>query len=209
MCKNFSNFIKFLSLFLLVSSCTSSGRTHKKDYSIAKFITGTAMIDTVKDVHIVNMIRAIGAPNNSATVDKYKYYQWLHSRTVGVSTLFGGGSTTLYCNLTAETQANKIKLINWYGNQCSVFLDPIGEYFKDKLNIAVIMDEDEKKQNPVTVKTIAGESDLKEKSSEYDKPIIDLRQKSSEQKALEQTSVERPVDLKPTSSEKSNIVEVK
>ena len=131
---------------LVISSCASSGRTKNNDSIVARFVNGTAMINAAQDVHIVNMIRAIGAPNNSISVAKYKYYQWQYSRSVGVSTLFGGGSTTLYCNLTAETQVNKISLINWYGNQCSVFLDPLGDYLKDKLNIAVITDEDENKK---------------------------------------------------------------
>jgi hypothetical protein len=124
-------------LALIISSCSFSGRTKDKRNNITNFITGIAMIDAVKDAHIINLIRAIGVPNNSMIIGKYKYYQWQNSKNVGVSTLFGGGSTTFYCNLTAETQDNKIKSIHWYGNQCTVFLDLISSYFKDKLNISI------------------------------------------------------------------------
>jgi hypothetical protein len=79
-------------------------------------------------------------------IDKYKYYQWDYSRTVGVSTILGGGTTTFYCKLSAETQNNKVKTLNWYGNQCDIFLDLIKEYFQDKLNVAIILDEDSKQQ---------------------------------------------------------------
>lgn len=213
----FSNFIRIFAIILFVSSCTFSSGTGEKSYGLTKFITGSAAIDTVKDVHVINLIRAIGTPNNSMTVGKYKYYQWQHSRTVGVSTLFGGGSTTLYCSLTAETQTNKIKSINWYGNQCGIFLDSMGEYFKDKLNIAVIVDEDEKKQSSATIKNTAGENDLKEKTPEHNKPAIDLRQKSLEQKTSEQPNItepktnpiEHPSELKQTVSEKGNIIETR
>lgn len=176
------NVFALFCFILVISSCTFNGRSHEKHDGITSFINGSAAIDKVKDVHVINMIRAIGAPNNNVTVGKFKYYQWNHDRTVGVSTLLGGGSTTLYCSMTAETQGGKIKLINWYGNQCGVFLDPIGEYFKDKLNIAVITDEDEKKQNDgFQVKSDISEQDIKGKNSEQ-KSSIDLRQKTLEQK---------------------------
>lgn len=164
--------IKFLTKVILtyslilgfVSSCTMFGGTKNKGDGIANFITGTAVVDNVQNVHIINLIRAIGAPNNSTIIGGYKYYQWQHGRSVGFSTLFGGGSTTLYCNLTAETRRGKIKIINWYGNQCGIFLDPMNDYFADKLNIAVIADENDKTQNIVTSKPNSSKSELKNSS---------------------------------------------
>jgi hypothetical protein len=186
--KSFQDKIFYFFVILALSSCTFFGGA-KKDKGISQFITGAISLDKVKDVHIVNMMRAIGAPNNSVVVGGYRYYQWHHSGTVGVNTLLGGGSTTLYCSLTTETQSNKIKIINWYGNQCSLFLDPIGEYFEDKLNIAVITDESDKKQN---MAASAAEGNSGQKNSETgNKPVIDLRQKTPEQKSIEQKTLEQ------------------
>lgn len=185
-----------LITFLLISSCTYNGGSHQKHDGITDLISGTAAVDKVKDVHIINLIHAIGAPSNFITIGKFKYYQWNHARTVGVSTLFGGGSTTLYCSLTAETTGEKIKLINWYGNQCGIFLDLIGDYFKNKLNIAVITDEDEKKQNAVT-STKSTVSEVEKKEVEKEKPqevpqnTIDLRQKTEEQKVEEKKAIQQ------------------
>lgn len=134
-------------IFLLLSSCAFSGRS--SDNGVTKYITGATKVGETKDVHIINIFRAIGAPNNTVTIDKFKYYQWDYSRMVGVSTILGGGSTTFYCKLSTETQNNKIKTLNWYGNQCDVFLDRIKEYFQDKLNLAIISDEDSKQQATV------------------------------------------------------------
>lgn len=173
-------------LCLAISSCASSGGTKNNDSLVARFVTGTAIVNAAQDVHIINMIRAIGAPNIPVAVGKYKYYQWQYSRAVGVNTLLGGGSTTLYCNLTAETQANKISLINWYGNQCGIFLDPLGDYLKDKLNIAVITDDDEGR------KAVAGESNVKQVNENI--PAIDLRQKTIELKSTEQ---QKPIEKLP------------
>lgn len=134
-----------ISVFLILTSCALSGRSNDK--SVTKYITGATKVNETKDVHVINIFRAIGTPNNVVVIDKYKYYQWDYSRTVGVSTILGGGSTTFYCKLSAETQNNKIKTLNWYGNQCDIFLDLIKEYFQDKLNVAIILDEDSKQQN--------------------------------------------------------------
>lgn len=133
-----------LIVLLLVTSCTLSG--HSNDGGVYKYITGATKVDEVKDVHVINIFRAIGTPNNSMTIGRFKYYQWDYSRIVGINTILGGGSTTFYCKLSAETQGNKIKTLNWYGNQCDIFLDQINEYFKNKLNIVIITDEDSKQQ---------------------------------------------------------------
>ncbi|MBU6140774.1 MAG: hypothetical protein KGP29_04360 [Proteobacteria bacterium] len=138
---------KSLLLFslLALTSCALSGRSNDK--SVSKYITGATKVGEIKDVHVINVFRAIGTPNNTVSIDKFKYYQWDYSRLVGVSTILGGGTTTFYCKLSAETQNNKIKTFNWYGNQCDIFLDRIKEYFQDKLNIAIISDEEIKQQN--------------------------------------------------------------
>ena len=133
-----------ISVFLILTSCALSGRSNDK--SVTKYITGATKVNETKDVHVINIFRAIGTPNNVVVIDKYKYYQWDYSRTVGVSTILGGGSTTFYCKLSAETQNNKIKTLNWYGNQCDIFLDLIKEYFQDKLNVVITLDEDSKQQ---------------------------------------------------------------
>lgn len=201
--KNFNKIKLILSIAIIglsATACTFSGASKKKEDSALGFITGTTAIDKANDVHIVNLTRAIGAPINNVMIDKYKYYSWQHSRTVGVSTLFGGGSTTLYCNLTAETQNNKIKLINWYGNYCSIFLTPISDYFKDKLNIYVIIDEDEKKSEAVK-NAVGSEAEQGQKinPNPENKPVIDLRQKTSEQKAVEQQkTAEKNIEQKPS-----------
>lgn len=190
--------------FLNIAACTFSGVSKKRqDNSALGFITGAAELDKTNDVHIINLIRAIGAPTNNVAVDKYKYYNWQHSKTLGVSTLFGGGSTTLYCNLTAETQNNKIKLINWYGNNCGIFLTPISDYFKDKLNIYVLTDEEEKKPESVKSSTKT-ESDQEQKNNLENKPMIDLRQKNSESK-LEKTE-QKISDIKQS---EQNFIETK
>ncbi|MBM5782060.1 MAG: hypothetical protein FJ368_01410 [Pelagibacterales bacterium] len=150
MLKFASKSIILLTIFFSISSCALSGRS--KDDGVFKFITGAAKVSDVKDVHIVNVIRAIGMPDNSTTVGRYKYYKWNYSRTMGVSTIFGGGSTTFYCNLSVETKNSKVQLLNWYGNQCSIFLDQINDYFQNKLNIVVISDEDFKQQTVSTKK---------------------------------------------------------
>ena len=158
-------------IFLLLSSCALSGRSN--DNSVTKYITGATKVGEAKDVHIINIFRAIGAPNNTVTIDKFKYYQWDYSRTVGVSTILGGGSTTFYCKLSTETQNNKIKTLNWYGNQCDIFLDRIKEYFQDKLNLAIISDEDSKQQAtvpPVPKVENITEQSVPQKAAE---PVVD------------------------------------
>ncbi len=140
---------KSLLILLILTSCALSGRSN--DNSVTKYITGATKVDEVKDVHVINVFRAIGAPTNAVTIDKFKYYEWDYSRTVGVSTILAGGSTTFYCKLSAETQNNKIKTLTWYGNQCDIFLDRIKEYFQDKLNVAIISDEDSKQQTTAPV----------------------------------------------------------
>ncbi len=194
---NFKYILLTTLLALGITSCTFSGGSHEKSNGVTKFITGSTTVEGAQNVHVINMIHAIGAPNNSIVIDKYKYYLWQNSRSVGVSTLFGGGSTTLYCNLTVETQNNKIKLINWYGNQCGVFLEPIGDYFKDKLNIAVIMEDDEKKV-VAPVKSSVGNDGDKDSATPATaaKPVLDLR--NSEQKIP--TSEQKEVELPKTSA---------
>ncbi len=167
---------KIFGLFsiLLIVSCTHSGRLKdKKDNSALDFITGTAALNQVKNVHVINIFRAIGAPFNSTTVGKYKYYNWQHLRNVGFSTLFGGGSTSLYCNLTAETQNEKIKLMIWYGNECGVLIDPISEYFEDKLNIFVVSEDEEKRQNSDKSKEV----EIKNPEQKGGEQKIEIKQK--------------------------------
>lgn len=164
----------------IASSCALSGGS--KDNGVVKYITGATKVDAVKDVHLVNIVRAIGVPSHSLVVGRYKYYQWEYSRVVGVSTIFAGGSTTFYCKLSVEARYNKIKLINWYGNQCDIFLDQINDYFKDKLNIEVIADEDSKQQVivPKAVEPVKKEEVVKEEVSEIEKKsdIVDKKTKS-------------------------------
>lgn len=189
---NIGNQAKLLLVFIILqltaTSCTFSGRIKDKSGNPIDFITGTADLNKVKDVHIINMIRAIGAPNNVITVGQYKYYQWQHNSSVGVSTFLGGGSASLYCSLTVETQANKIKLMTWYGNRCLIFTEPIQNYFKDKFNIAVITEDDVKKPNietKIKPKAIEAKTTAIEDSSNNQNNIkpsvdsaIDLKQKS-------------------------------
>jgi hypothetical protein len=162
--------IKILSALILsafTASCTLSGDT--KNNGVLKFITGASKVDAVKDVHIINIARAIGSPSSSIAIDKYKYYKWEYSRSIGVSTILGGGSTTFYCNLSAETLNNKVKMLTWYGNQCDIFLDQINEYFKDKMNVVAITEDEIKQQQIVITKT-----DLSQKEKELNKkPIVE------------------------------------
>jgi hypothetical protein len=138
--------IIFILILALSASCTMSGGS-KNQNKISKFVTGASKVGAAKDVHIINIFRAIGSPNSSIAVGKYKYYKWEYSRAIGVSTIFGGGSTTFYCHLTAETQNNRIKMLTWYGNQCNIFLDQINGYFKDQLNVVAISEEDIQRQS--------------------------------------------------------------
>jgi hypothetical protein len=137
----FKVILQIIFIASLASCAMSGGSTHEKDNQVLKFMTGNSKIDAVKNVHIVNVIRAIGAPSSSITVDEYKYYRWDYTKSAGVSTILGGGSTTFFCNFTAETQNNKVQFLNWYGNRCDVFLDLIDKYFRNKLNIVLITDE--------------------------------------------------------------------
>jgi hypothetical protein len=198
--KNLKKFFVLAGALFSMASCALYGGSKSNENGVIKFITGAAKVDEVKDVHIVNMIRAIGVPKNSIVIGKYKYYQWEYSRAIGVSTILGGGSTTFYCNLSTETQNNKVQLLNWYGNQCDIFLDQINEYFKNKLNIAVISDEDIKQQvtTTITMQPVAGNTtnvgvgaaNVIEKSVEKEKVkenIIEKNhEKNSEEKNLEQ-----------------------
>lgn len=139
-----SKISKILILSLL-ASCAFSGRSN--DDSVYKYITGATKVDELSNIHVVHIVRAIGVPSNNIAIGKYKYYQWDYSRMMGVSTILGGGSTTFYCKLSAETQNNKVKTLNWYGNQCDIFLDQIKSYFQDKLNLAINVEEDVKVPN--------------------------------------------------------------
>lgn len=130
--------ISALIVLVFVSSCALSGRSN--DNGVIKYISGAAKVSEVEDVHLINLVRAIGVPNNSLVLGKFKYYQWDYSKLVGVNTILGGGSTTLYCKMSAETQNNKVKALSWYGNQCDLYLDQIRDYFKDKLKIASPID---------------------------------------------------------------------
>jgi hypothetical protein len=132
--------LKISALFVLVfiASCALSGRSN--DNGVIKYISGAAKVSDVEDVHLINLVRAIGVPNNSLVLGKFKYYQWDYSKLIGVNTILGGGSTTFYCKMSAETQNNKVKALSWYGNQCDLYLDQIRDYFKDKLKIASPID---------------------------------------------------------------------
>ena len=178
----FKNTAFYLLLIIVINSCTMSGGS--KDSGVSRFITGATKVDAVKDVHIVNMIRAIGMPNNSIPIGKYKYYQWQYSQSAGVSTILGGASTTFYCSLSAETQNNKVKLMNWYGNRCNIFLDQINEYFQNKLNIVVITDDDIKQQTVTNIK------------SDSLTPLSDTKQIIKEQKPANLDSSEKPAEQK-------------
>lgn len=138
-----SKFLR-ISVLFLIASCSLSGRSN--DDGVIKYITGAAKIEKVKDVNVINVFRAIGSPDSSNVIGRYKYYRWDYSKIVGVSTLLGGGTTTFYCKLSTETQNDKIKSLSWYGNQCDIFLDQINEYFKNKLNIVIIAEDDNKHQ---------------------------------------------------------------
>jgi hypothetical protein len=142
-----------ISLLFFIASCALSGRSN--DNGVIKYITGAAKIEKVKNVNVVNIFRAIGSPDSSNVVGRYKYYRWDYSKLVGLNTLLGGGSTTFYCKLSAETQNEKIKSLSWYGNQCDIFLDQINDYFKNTLNIEIISEEDNKH------KTTAAKAEIK------------------------------------------------
>ena len=171
-----------LFISMIINSCTLSGGT-KDSSGISRFITGASKVDAVKDVHIINMIRAIGVPNNSTTIGKYKYYQWQYAQSAGVSTVLGGASTTLYCSLSVETQNNKVKLLTWYGNRCNIFLDQINEYFQNQLNIVIITDDDIKQQ---TITNITNDTST----------LPDIKQISKDQKGVAPSLPEKPSDPK-------------
>jgi hypothetical protein len=145
-----SKLTKILILFFM-SSCALSGRSN--DDGVYKYITGATKVDELRNVHVVHIVRAIGVPSNNIVIGKYKYYQWDYARMMGVNTILGGGSTTFYCKLSAETQNNKIKTLNWYGNQCDIFLDQIKGYFQDKFNLTITVEEDSKVSNLVAAVT--------------------------------------------------------
>ncbi len=183
-------YVTLLTIASAISSCALSGRS--KDDGVFKFITGAAKVSDVKDVHIVNVIRAIGMPDNSTVVGRYKYYKWNYSRTMGVSTIFGGGSTTFYCSLSVETKNSKVQLLNWYGNQCSIFLDQINDYFQNKLNIVVISDEDFKQQTVSTKKfdEIKQEKEVLKEDS-LDNVLKNDSEKFTDVKELQEQSLEK------------------
>lgn len=191
----FKKIALYTTLLLTAASCTLSGGS--KDDGVFKYITGATKVNVAKDVHVINMFRAIGVPNNSINMGSYKYYQWHYSKSVGVSTLFGGGSTTFYCDLTAETRYRKVKSLNWYGNQCDIFLDQISDYFQDKLNIEVITEDVEEE------KSEGKDADEKATTKEPVKkatPVLDLRPK--EQK-------EEPAKTSENSDEKNDAATAK
>ena len=130
-----------VALFIL-GSCTLSGNSNSN--GVAKLITGATKVGELSNVHVVNLIRAIGVPNHSVRIGRYKYYQWDYARMVGVSTILGGGSTTFYCKFSAETQRNRVKTLTWYGNQCDIFLDQINSYSETHLDLTIISEEDSK-----------------------------------------------------------------
>ncbi len=145
-----------------------AGGTKHHD-KLTEFVTGASKVSAAKDVHVINIFRAIGSPNSSITIGKYKYYKWEYSRAIGVSTFFGGGSTTFYCHFSVETHNNKVKMLTWYGNQCTTFLDQINDYFKDNLNIVVITEEDKQRQSQI-------------KSETANEPTLPLKEKDAETK---------------------------
>src|SRR6056300_891195 len=107
-------------LIILFLFCTTScARNHNSDVKknfISDIISGTRKVNKSKNTDVINIVRAIGSPDSIQNVSGFTYYKWMHSRFFGVSTLFGGGSTTFYCNLTVETKNQKIQKLHWSGN---------------------------------------------------------------------------------------------
>lgn len=157
-----------ISLLFFVASCSLSGRSN--DNGVIKYITGAAKIEKVKDVNVINIFRAIGSPDSTNVIGRYRYYRWDYSKLVGVSTLLGGGSTTFYCKLSVETQNEKIKSLSWYGNQCDIFLDQINSYFKNTLNIEIISEDDNKHKS--TVQKVEIKPEVKIENNKTEEPKV-------------------------------------
>lgn len=123
-------------------SCSRRGFTGDKN-KFRKLITGSQDISSsTKYKSIIYVVRAIGSPDGVYDIQGYKYYKWNYTRNFGVSTLLGGASSSFYCHLTVEAKRNKITNLNWFGNECDIYVDQINNFFKNNLKTESLIEEE-------------------------------------------------------------------